>query len=282
MADNKVAYRKFKDSLFRIAVISFALITTLPLIFILFYILKQGITAINWHFLVSLPKPPGESGGGISNAIVGTFLIVLVASVLAIPIGIGAGIYLSEYKNSRLADWARSGLEILNGTPSIVLGIMAYIIVVEPAKGFSAFSGSVALAFMMLPVVIRTTEETLKLMPESLKEAALALGTPYYRVILKVILPSGASGIITGIMLSVARIAGETAPLLFTAFGSPYMNTNIFKPTDSLPLLIFNYATSPYNNWHQLAWGASLILVFVILLLNIFSKLAVRKWKVQF
>lgn len=282
MADNKIAYRKLKDSLFRIAVVFFALITTLPLIFILFYILKQGIQSINWHFLVTLPKPVGESGGGIANALVGTAIIVVMSSILAIPLGIGAGIYLSEYKNSSLADWARSSLEVLNGTPSIVLGIMAYLIVVKPFGGFSAFSGSVALAFMMLPVVIRTTEETLKLMPESLKEAALALGTPYYRVILKVILPSGASGIITGIMLSVARIAGETAPLLFTAFGSPYMNTDIFKPTSSLPLLIFNYATSPYNDWHKLAWGASLILVLVILLLNIFSKLAVKKWKVQF
>jgi phosphate transport system permease protein len=282
MGDNSLRYRKFKDNLFKVLVVLFALITTLPLIFILFYILKQGFSAISWQFLVSLPKPVGETGGGIANALVGTILIVLVASVLAIPVGIGAGIYLSEYKDSRLADWARSGLEVLNGTPSIVLGIMAYLLVVEPVGHFSAFSGSVALAFMMLPVVIRTTEETLKLMPDTLKEAALALGTPYYKVILKVILPSGASGIITGIMLSVARIAGETAPLLFTAFGSPFMNTNIFKATDSLPLLIFNYATSPYDNWHKLAWGASLILVLVILILNIFSKLAVKKWKVQF
>lgn len=282
MRNASIQYRNVKDRIVKAGIIALALITIIPLILILFYIFKTGFQVINWHFLVSLPAPAGESGGGIANALIGTILIVLVASVMAIPVGIGAGVYLSEFRKSRLSNFARSGLDILNGTPSIVFGILAYIIVVKPLGGFSAFSGSVALAMMMLPVLIRTTEETLKLMPETLKEAALALGAPYYRVVMRVILPTGLSGIMTGIMLSVARVAGETAPLLFTAFGNPFMNMNIFKPTDSLPLLIFNYATGPYNSWHQLAWGASLILVLLVLLLNLFSKFATRKWKVQF
>lgn len=281
MGDKSIQYRKARDKVFQYAIIFLAIITIVPLVLILFYIFKTGFQEINWHFIVTLPMPPGEEGGGISNALVGTFLIVLVASLMAIPIGVGAGIYLSEYRNTKLSNFARSGLDILNGTPSIVFGILVYIILVLPF-GFSAFSGSVALGMMMLPVIIRTTEETLKLIPETLKEAALALGAPYYKVVLRVILPSGLSGIVTGVMLSVARVAGETAPLLFTAFGNPFMNTNIFKPMDSLPFIIFNYATSPYNTWHELAWGASLILVLLVLSLNILSKIAIRKWKVQY
>ena len=281
MSDRSIQYRKSKDKIFQYIIIILAFITIVPLVLILFYICKTGFQEINWHFIVNLPMPPGEEGGGISNALVGTFLIVLVASLMAIPVGVCAGIYLSEYRSTKLSNFARSGLDILNGTPSIVFGILAYIILVLPF-GFSAFSGSVALGMMMLPVIIRTTEETLKLIPETLKEAALALGAPYYKVVLRVILPSGLSGIVTGVMLSVARVAGETAPLLFTAFGNSFMNTNIFKPMDSLPFIIFNYATSPYNSWHELAWGASLILVLLVLSLNILSKIAIRKWKVQY
>ncbi len=281
MSDRSIQYRKSKDKIFQYIIIFLALITIVPLVLILFYICKTGFKEINWQFIVNLPMPAGEAGGGISNALVGTFLIVLVASLMAIPVGVGAGIYLSEYRNTKLSNFARSGLDILNGTPSIVFGILAYITLVLPF-GFSAFSGSVALGMMMLPVIIRTTEETLKLIPETLKEAALALGAPYYKVVMSVILPSGLSGIVTGVMLSVARVAGETAPLLFTAFGNQFMNTNIFKPMDSLPLIIFNYATSPYNSQHELAWGASLILVLLVLSLNILSKFAIRKWKVQY
>lgn len=276
-----VKYRLGKSSGFQILTYVLAFACVIPLLFILFYIIQAGITKINWHFLVNVPKPVGESGGGIANALVGSILIIIAASVIAIPIGILAGIYLSENKNSRLAYWCRLSTDILQGVPSIVIGIVAYFWLVKPLGGFSALSGSVALAIMMLPIVVRSTEETLKLLPDSLKEAAFALGMPFHRVIFKVIVPVGISGILSGVMLSIARITGETAPLLFTAFGNPYLSTNLTKPMQSLPLLIFNYATSPYNDWHDLAWGASLILLLWVLFLNIFTKLITRKWKVQ-
>ncbi len=276
-----VKYRLGKSSGFQILTYVLAFACVIPLLFILIYIIQAGVTKINWHFLVNVPKPVGESGGGIANALVGSILIIIVASVIAIPVGILAGVYLSENKNSRLAYWCRLSTDILQGVPSIVIGIVAYFWLVKPLGGFSALSGSVALAIMMLPIVVRSTEETLKLLPDSLKEAALALGMPFHRVIFKVIVPIGISGILSGVMLSIARITGETAPLLFTAFGNPYLSTNLTKPMQSLPLLIFNYATSPYNDWHDLAWGASLILLLWVLFLNIFTKLITRKWKVQ-
>lgn len=252
-----------------------------PLIYILLYIIEAGVTKINWNFLTNIPKPVGEIGGGIVNGLVGSVIIILVASIIAIPIGILTGVYLSENRKSLLAYWCRLCVDILQGVPSIVIGIVAYFWLVKPLGGFSALSGSVALSIMMLPIVVRSTEETLKLLPDSLKEAAFALGMPFHRVILKVIVPCGISGILSGAILSVARIAGETAPLLFTAFGNPYLTTNITKPMQSLPLLIFNYATSPYNDWKDLAWGASVILLVFVLLLNIFTKLITRRWKIQ-
>jgi phosphate transport system permease protein len=268
-------------SLFAKAIITIlALACVLPLLAIFFYIIKEGITKINWHFLVNIPKPVGEAGGGIANALVGSLLIVAMAAIIAIPLGILCGIYLSENK-SKLAYWSRLAVDVLQGIPSIVIGIVIYFWIVKPLGQFSAISGSVALAIMMLPIIIRSTEETLKLLPDSLREAGYALGLPYHRVILKILLPCGISGVLSGVMLSVARVAGETAPLLFTAFGNPYLSTNVLKPMQSLPLLIFNYATSPYDDWHDLAWGASLILLLWVLLLNLTTKLITRKWKVQ-
>ncbi|MBS1661962.1 MAG: phosphate ABC transporter permease PstA [Bacteroidetes bacterium] len=281
MDAKNVKYRLGKSYGFQILTYILAFACVVPLLAILIFILKQGLSKINWHFLVNVPKPVGESGGGIANALVGSILIIIVASIIAIPIGIMAGVYLSENKKSRLAYWVRLSTDVLQGVPSIVIGIVAYFWMVKPLGGFSAFSGSVALAIMMLPIVVRSTEETLKLLPDSLREAALALGMPFHRVIFKVIVPVGISGILSGVMLSVARITGETAPLLFTAFGNPYLSTNLTKPMQSLPLLIFNYATSPYNDWHDLAWGASLILLLWVLFLNIFTKIVTRKWKVQ-
>jgi phosphate transport system permease protein len=259
----------------------FAFACVVPLLFILGFILKAGLTKINWHFLVNVPKPVGEAGGGILNALVGSIMIIFFASLIAIPIGVLAGIYLAENGKSRLAYWCRLCVDILQGVPSIVIGIIAYFWLVKPLGGFSALSGSAALAIMMLPIVIRSTEETLKLLPSSLQEAAFALGIPFHRVMFKVIVPVGFSGILSGIMLAIARITGETAPLLFTAFGNPYLSFNMTKPMQSLPLLIFNYATSPYNDWLNLAWGASVILLLWVLFLNIFTKLITRKWKVQ-
>jgi phosphate transport system permease protein len=275
-------FRLYKDRLFKAAVILFSFSSVLPLLFILFYIFKNGVSVINWQFLTSLPRPMGEIGGGISNAIVGTAMLLAVSSLLAIPLGICAGIYLSEHKTGRLSYLVRLCVEILQGIPSIVIGIIAYVWIVLPLRTFSAVSGGIALAIMMLPVIVRSAEETLRLIPESLKEASLALGVPYYKTILKVVLPAGLSGVVTGIILSIARVAGETAPLLFTAFGNPFMNLNLLKPVNSLPLLVFNYAASPYPEWHTLAWGASLVLGVFVLLLNMFAKVLTKKWKVQF
>jgi len=276
-----VKYRVGKSRMIQAVIISLAFVVTIPLLLIILYIFKEGITKINWTFLTHLPKPVGESGGGIANAILGSFMIVLAASVIAIPIGILCGIYLSENKSSMLAYWSRLSVDVLQGVPSIVIGIAVYFWIVKPVGTFSAISGSVALAIMMLPIMIRSTEETLKMLPSSLKEAGLALGLPYHKVILRVIVPCGFSGIISGVMLSIARVAGETAPLLFTAFGNPYLNTNMARPMQSLPLLIFNYATSPYDDWHDLAWGAALILLFTVLLLNIITKITTRRWNIQ-
>ena len=282
MKDSQITVRIIKDKAFKSSVILISLVSILPLLLILFHIVRNGISSINWAFLTQLPKPVGEAGGGVSNAIVGTLILIAISCALSVPVGVFTGIYLSEYRKGRLSYLIRLSVEVLQGIPSIVIGIIAYLWVVVRIGGFSALSGGVALGVMMLPVIVRTTEETLKLVPHALKEASLALGVPYYRTILKVVVPAGLSGIVTGILLSTARIAGETAPLLFTAFGSPFMNINIFKPINSLPLLIFNYATSPYPEWHSLAWGASFILLVFVLTLNLVARMAVRRWKVQF
>ncbi len=281
MRTDHIRYRIGKNNGFRILTFVLAFACMIPLVAILFFIIKAGITRINFHFLVNIARPVGEKGGGIANALLGSVIIVALASLIAIPIGILGGVYLSENPKGRLAYWCRLSVDILQGIPSIVIGIIAYFWLVKPLGGFSAFSGSVALAIMMLPVIVRSTEETLKMLPPSLKEAAFALGMPFHRVIFKVILPVGISGILSGVMLSIARITGETAPLLFTAFGNPYLSADVTAPMQSLPLLIFNYATSPYNDWHDLAWGASLILLVWVLFLNIFTKLIAAKWKVQ-
>ena len=279
--DARIGIRNTKSIIFKSVIVFLAFVITIPLIVVLLYIIKQGVTQVNWHFLTNVPAPVGEPGGGISNALVGSLIIVAMSAIIAIPVGILAGIYLSENANTKLAYYSGLCVDILQGVPSIVVGIVVYFWIVKPLGTFSAISGSVALAIMMLPIVIRSTEQTLKLLPDSLKEAGLSLGVPYYRVILKVIVPCGFAGILSGIMLSIARIIGETAPLLFTAFGNPYLSTAITKPMQSLPLLIFNYATSPYDDWHNLAWGASFILLMFVLLLNIFTKLITRKWNIQ-
>jgi phosphate transport system permease protein len=281
MINARINYRIRKNTAFKCLIIFLAFLIILPLIAIIYYVFKEGITTINWNFFISIPKPVGEDGGGIANALLGSLIIILVSAIIAIPLGIVCGIYFSENTDSRLAYWSRLSVDILQGIPSIVIGIVIYFWVVKPSGSFSALSGSLALAIMMLPIIIRSTEETLKLIPSSLKEAGLALGLPYYQVILKIVLPCGINGILSATLLAISRIAGETAPLLFTAFGNPYINTNITKPMQSLPLLIFNYATSPYDEWHNLAWGASLILLMWVLLMNIVTKLITSRWKVQ-
>lgn len=284
--DNKIKRRIIYNFIFKFFIIFTAFIAIIPLFLILFYIFQKGISVINWDLLFSIPKPFGESGGGIAHAIIGTFILLIIASIFSLPIGIACGIYLSENKKGKLAFLVRNSVESLQGIPSIIIGAIAFIWVVLPLSripgfnGFSAFAGGIALFLIMLPVIIKTTEETLNLIPYTYKEASFALGVPYYKTILKVIVPSGANGIITGILISIARIAGETAPLILTAFGNDYLNFNIFKPIEALPLLIYKYTITTFDNSKiPIAWGASFILITIVLILNLFIRLAVKKWK---
>ena len=274
--------RKIKNIAFKSVVFAFAILAAVPLLLILFYLGKEGISALDWNFIVNLPKPVGEIGGGVSNAIVGTLMLILISSVISVPLGVTIGIFISEFRKNRITYYVKLCTDILMGTPSIVIGLIAYLWIVRSIGSFSALSGGVALSIMMLPVIISSTEETLKLIPSTLKESSYALGVPYYSTILRVVLPAALNGIVTGIMLSIARIAGETAPLLFTAFGSPFMNLNLMKPISSLPQIIFVYSTSPYNELHSLAWGASFVLIILILSLNISAKIIAKRWKVSF
>jgi len=280
--DPALRRRLRQDFAFRGLVLALSLLATLPLVLILFYIVLRGASSINWAFLTELPRPIGETGGGIANGIVGTFIIIIVSTLVSVPLGIVAGIFLSERGKTRLGTVARLSIETLMGIPSIVIGIVAYVWIVRPMGHFSALSGGLAIAMIMLPVIALSTEETLRLIPVSLREAALALGVSYTATILKVILPAGMSGIVTGVLLAVARGAGETAPLLFTAFGNPFMNLNVLKPVETLPQAIFYYATSPYPEWHSLAWGAAFVLLVIVLTLNIVTKLVTSRWKIQF
>lgn len=278
----KIGLRIVKDKFFSFIVLCLAFCACLPLILILGFIIKNGAASINLDFFIHLPKPVGEHGGGISNAIIGTFIITTIAFFIATPISILAGMYLSENRKNLLSEIIRVSVDILASIPSIVIGIIAYLWIVKPMKSFSAFSGGVALAIIMLPIVIKSTEETLAMVPYSLKEASFALGVPYYRAILKVILPAGITGVITGILIAISRIAGETAPLLFTAFGNPFMNLNITKPINAIPLVVFNYSTSPYEQWHQIAWAAAFVLLIIVLTFNLLSRIISKKWKVKF
>jgi len=254
MKNSNITLRLIKDKLFLILVVLFSSLVSIPLFVILYYIIKMGFSVINPDFFIRLPKPMGEIGGGILNGLVGTFLLIVFSTIIAIPLGISTGVYLSEYKHHAFAKYVRFCAEVLQGVPSIVLGIVAYLWIVIPMKSFSGIAGALALAIMMLPVIIRSTEETLRLVPETYKEAALSLGVPYSVTIIRIVLPCALNGIITSVLLGVARIAGETAPLLFTAFGSPYLSFNMFKSIHSLPLMIYNYASSPYPQDNEFAW----------------------------
>lgn len=242
-----------------------ALLVLVPLVAIFGYLVYRGIGAINWAFLTQGPKPVGEPGGGMANAIVGSGIILGLASLMGVPLGVGAGIYLAEYGRGRLPMLIRFTADVLNGVPSIVIGLVAYSIVVLSQQHFSAFAGGVALAIMMVPTITRTTEEMLLMVPHAIREAALGLGIPQWRTIISITLPSAASGVITGIMLAFARVAGETAPLLFTALGNQYWNRDISQPTAALPLQIFTYAISAYDDWHRQAWAGALVLILLIM-----------------
>jgi phosphate transport system permease protein len=242
-----------------------------PLVAIFGYLVYRGIGSINWAFLTQTPKPVGESGGGMANAIVGSMLILGIASVIGVPFGIGAGIYLAEFGRNRFGSVIRFTADVLNGVPSIVIGIVAWAILVR-GRGFSALAGGVALSIMMVPTITRTTEEMLLLVPQALREAAYGLGVPRWRTTLSITLRTATSGVITGVMLAFARVAGETAPLLFTALGNTFWNVRYNQPTAALPLQIYVYANSPYDDWHRQAWAGS----FVLILLIVSSVAAVR------
>jgi len=241
-----------------------AVLVLVPLLAIFAYLLIKGAGSVNLAFLTQTPKPPGELGGGMANAIVGTGLILAVASVLGIPLGIGCGIYLAEYGRGRLGDLVRFTADVLNGVPSIVIGIAVYGLIVIRQKHFSAFSGSVALGIMMIPTIARATEEMLLMVPNVIREAALGLGIPKWRTTLSISLRTASAGVITGCMLAFARVAGETAPLLFTAFGNQFWNLKLNQPTAALSLQVFTYAISPYDDWHKQAWAGALILIVLI------------------
>ncbi|HEX8474086.1 MAG TPA: phosphate ABC transporter permease PstA [Pyrinomonadaceae bacterium] len=246
------------------------------LILILGYIAWQGVSSLSLQFLIDTPKPVGE-GGGIGNAILGTLILLALASAIGLPLGIATGIYLSEFGRGQFAGLVRFIADTLTGVPSIVTGVFIYTLIVLPMKQFSALAGGVALAVIMIPIVTRTTEEMLRLVPTSLREGALALGAPQWRVTTGVVLPAAASGIATGAMLAVARVSGETAPLLFTAFGSRFFNVYLDQPIASLTVQIFNYAVSPYDEWHAQAWAATLVLMTLILVINVGVRILTRK-----
>jgi phosphate transport system permease protein len=238
-----------------------------PLIAIFVYVVYKGAGSLNWAFFTELPKPVGESGGGMANAIVGSAVLLAVGSAIGIPIGISGGIYLAEFgRGSKLANAVRFTADVLNGVPSIVMGISIWSLIVIPQRTFSAFSGGVALGVMMIPTVCRTTEEMLLMVPHAVREAALALGVPNWRSVLAITVKTASPGIITGSMLAFARVAGETAPLIFTAFGNPNWSVSLNQPIAALPLQIYVYALSPYDDWHRLAWAGALVLIVLIVL----------------
>ncbi len=241
-----------------------AILVLLPLLAIFTYLVIKGVGAINIAFLTQTPKPPGEAGGGMANAIVGTGIILAVASLIGMPLGIGSGIYLAEYGRNRFGDLIRFTADVLNGVPSIVIGIAVYSLIVLRQKHFSAFSGGVALGIMMIPTVARATEEMLLMVPNVVREAAYGLGIPKWRTTLSISLRTASAGVITGCMLAFARVAGETAPLLFTAFGNQFWNLKLNQPTAALSLQVFTYAISPYDEWHRQAWAGALILIIMI------------------
>lgn len=256
--------RRFEDHLFTVLAVAAVLLVLLPLAAIFADLLKRGIGSINWAFLTRTPAPVGVPGGGMANAILGSGVILGIASAIGVPLGIGSGVFLSEYGRNRFGDAIRFTADVLNGVPSIVIGIVAYSLVVLRQRHFSALAGGVALGIMMIPTITRATEEMLLLVPVSVREAALGLGISRWRTTVSVTLRTSAAGIITGIMLAFARVAGETAPLLFTAFGSQFWSTNINQPIAALPLQIFVYAISPYDEWHRQAWAGALVLIALI------------------
>jgi len=271
------AFRKLLSSAFVVFCAASVLIALVPLAFILFFVITQGMRAVNLDFFTHMPRPVGEAGGGMANSIVGTLIVTGLASLMAVPIGIVSGIYMSEYAGTRFAAAARFAADTLNGVPSIVIGVFAYGVMVLPFKQFSAMAGGFALGVMMIPIIARTTEELLLLVPGSMREGALALGATRARAVFSVVLPAALPGIVTGVVLALARIAGETAPLLFTSFNNRFVTTRLNQPISTLTVQVFTYATGPYDDWHRQAWAGALVLVTIVLVCSLLARFATRR-----
>jgi phosphate transport system permease protein len=252
------------------------MVVILPLVLIFFYTLSQGISALNLDFFTQMPKPVGETGGGMANALAGTAILIGLGSLIGLPVGIFSGIYLAEYGNNPFANAVRFMTDVLSGVPSIVVGVVAYTLVVLPMKHFSALAGGVALGLLMIPTITRTTEEMIRLVPNTTREAAFALGVPRWKTTLRVILPTALKGITTGILLSIARAAGETAPLLFTAMGNRFWSTSLNQPIASLTVFIYDYAKAPFDDWNRQAWAAAFVLIALIFVLNLIFRIVTR------
>jgi phosphate transport system permease protein len=253
-----------------------AIITLVPLFSVFIYVVSQGFPALNLSFFTHLPKPVGETGGGMANAIAGTTTLIVIASAVGVPWGVACGLYLSEYARGKFGDFVRFSADLLASIPSIIIGLFIYALIVAPMKHFSALAGGMALGILMIPTVARSVEELLKLVPLHIREAGLALGLPRWKVILRIVLGGSSRAILTGVMLAVARVAGETAPLLFTAFGNRFWQSSLDQPIASLPVQVYTYAISPYDDWHQQAWAGALILVLIVFSMNIFARLLLK------
>jgi len=253
------------------------LVALVPLVLVLFYVISQGISSLNFAFFTEMPRPVGEPGGGMANAIAGSLIVTLLGAVFAIPIGVMSGIYAAEYSGTRIAGGVRFAADTLNGVPSIVVGVFVYTIAVLPFRSFSALAGGLALGIMMIPLIMRTTEELLRLVPPTLREGALALGATRARAVFTVVVPAALPGILTGILLALARIAGETAPLLFTAFNNRFWSTDVTQPISTLTVQVFTYAIAPYEDWHRQAWAGALVLVMMVFICSLLARLATAR-----
>lgn len=267
-----VTIRNIKNHIVTLLMVGATMAVLIPLGMIFFHIIKMGAGSITPDFFIHIPKPTGETGGGMANGMLGSAVLIALASGIGIPVGVFGALYLVEFGGSKVSNAVRFAADVLSGVPSIITGMVAYTLLVVPMKGFSALAGAVALALIMIPIVLRTTEEQLKMVPGSLREASLALGVPLWRTSLKVTLRSATTGVITGILLAIARIAGETAPLLFTALGNQFWSRKLTEPIAAMPLQIFNFAISPYEDWHQLAWAGALVLVTVMFALSLTAR----------
>ena len=276
MRNHWYLFRKTKNTAITGLTMACALITLVPLFWILYYVTRQGITAVNLDFFTHLPKPVGEAGGGMANALLGSGILLAIGSLVGIPVGVFGGIYLSEFGKNRIGNAIRFAADVMVGVPSIVVGIFVYTLIVLPMHKFTALAGGVALGIIMVPIVMRTTEESLKMVPTSLREASLALGGARWQTIIKVVLSAGRAGVITGALLALARAAGETAPLLFTALNNRFWSASVSDPISSLPVQIYTYAIAPYDDWHRQAWAGAFVLIVAVLGVNILARVFSR------